>query len=264
MAYPAPDRAVVLVHTRAGKQLGPFTRRVVAQMLARNEIVPADHFWFDGWTGWTPLGDHPDLTEDLSVPDGAEARAPDESDDDFNDRIFGQLVQASWDWYDDHAFAKHVDEVFLGAVITATLDTGYSLIDLTSDGTRHYLRFENLDDKSRIIFQLTHLTGSYSLAKVLGHRASVIVGYGERLKNIGKVLQAVKAEYKSGFIQDNEPGTISVDGDLTSGYVYVQVDLTWKIDDYIDRRYRTDTAKLTQHITACTHALRKYLQGRFA
>lgn len=263
MAFPGPDEAVILVHADGG-QLGPFSRRGLATKLASGEIQSAAHFWFDGWSGWTKLSDHPSLTEDLPAPAGAPVRAPGENDDDYYDRVFGQLVKASWDWHDDHAFATHVDEVFLGAVITSTLDNGYALIDLTSDGTHHYLRFENLDDKSRVIFQLTHLTGSQTLAKILGHRASVVVGYGERLGNISKVMSAIKAEYKSGFLSNAEPGTITVDGDLKSGYVYVQVDLTWTIDDYINRQYATDSAKLSEHIHACTHALRKYLRGRFA
>lgn len=263
MAYPGVDDVVVLVHAEGG-QIGPFSRRVLAAKIANSEVSTDAHFWYEGWTGWTKLADHRDLYEGLPSADGAPARAPGEADDDYYDRIFGQLVKASWDWYDDHAFASHVDEVFLGAVITSTLDTGYSLIDLTSDGTRHYLRFENLDDKSRVIFQLTHLTGSQTLAKILGHKASVVIGYGERLGNISKVMSAVKAEYKSGFMSNAEPGTITVDGDLASGYVYVQIDLTWTIDDYIDRTYNTDTAKLAAHIHGCTHALRKYLRGRFA
>jgi hypothetical protein len=254
----------VLIHTSAGEQIGPFSRKQVADKLAKGELTGDDHFWFDGWSGWTKLADHDELV-DLSVDSGdaPAGPAPGESEDDYLDRVFGELVQASWDWHDDHAFAQHVDEVFLGAVITATLDAGYQLIDLTSDGTHHYLRFEDPTDNSRMIFRLTHLTGSRSLAKILGHRASVIVGYGQRTKNIGQVMKAVQAEYKSGFIRDDEPGTISVDGDLQSGYVYVQVDLTWTIDEYVDRDYTIHYAHLTKHIRACRHALKKYLNGRF-
>lgn len=258
-AFPSPDEAVIQVH-RNGAQEGPYDRKALAARLERGELSADDHFWFPGWSGWTRLGDHPDLTAGLT----ASAARPGESEDDRLDRVFGALVQASWDWHDDHAFATHVDEVFLGAVITSTLDTGYSLIDITSDGTHHYLRFEDLSDKSRVIFRLTHLTGSYSTAKVLGHKASVVVGYGERTSNITKVMSAVQAEYKSGFIQNAEPGTITVDGDLGSGYVYVQIDLTWTIDHYVTRAYHIDYAKLSGHIQACTHALRKYLRGRFA
>ncbi len=91
-----------------------------------------------------------------------------------------------------------------------------------------------------------------------------MIGYGEKAKNVSKVMSALKAEFKSGFIQDAEPGTITVDGDLTSGYVYAQVDLYWNIDEYVDADFTTDHAKLADHIRACTNALRKYLRGRFA
>jgi hypothetical protein len=259
MAFPPPDEPVVLIH-KDGAQQGPFSRRVLAQRVERGDFAMDDHFWYAGWSGWTPLRDHPGLLEGLSAPVAPPAN---ESEDDRNDRLFGELVQASWDWHDDHGFASHVDEVFLGAVIASTLDNGYSLIDLTSDGSNHYLRFEDLSDKSRLIFRLTHLTASHTVAKIIGHKASVVVGYGERVSNITKVMSAVQAEYKSGFIQNAEPGTITVDGDLAAGYVYVQIDLTWTIDHYVDRNYKIDYPKLSSHIRASTHALRKYLRGRF-
>ena len=173
-------------------------------------------------------------------------------------------MTASWDYLSEHRFATHIDEVFLGAVITSTLDVGYSLIDISSDGTHHYLRFENLDDKSRIVVRLTHITGSLAVSKVLGQRASAVIGYGEKVGNISKVMSAIRAEMKSGYIRDPEPGTITVDGDLNSGYVTCQVDLFLDIDAYVARDYTIDHDKLATHIGATTHALRKYLRGRFA
>jgi hypothetical protein len=187
-----------------------------------------------------------------------------ESDDDYQDRMFGQLVRQSWAYLGEHRFAAHIDEIFVGAVITATLDTGYSLIDLTSDGTHHYLRFENLSDRARIIVRLTHLTGSLAVSKVLGQRMSAVIGYGERVSNIGKIWSALQAEMKSSYIQDAEPGTITVDGDMASGYVYCQVDLYLDIDDYVSRDYSIDYPRLSTHVGSVTHALRKYLRGRFA
>ena len=122
----------------------------------------------------------------------------------------------------------------------------------------------NLNDSSRLVFRLKHLTGDVVTAKVVGQRASVVIGYGEKAANIGQIMTALKAEFKSGFIVNPEPGTITVDGDLTSGYVYCQVDMFWKIDDYITGEYIVSTEKLMLHITACRHALRKYLRGRFS
>lgn len=186
------------------------------------------------------------------------------TEDDRLDAVFGELVQRSWDMVTEREFAGHVDEVFLGAVITATLDNGFSLIDLNSDGDHHYLRFENLDDNTRTIFRLRHLTGDIVTSKVLGQQASVVIGYGEKSENISNVISALKAEFKSGFIFNPEPGTITVDGDLTSGYVYAQVDLYLNINDYISDDYKTDYGKLNEHVGATQHALRKYLRGRFA
>jgi hypothetical protein len=186
------------------------------------------------------------------------------AEDDRLDTIFGELVSRSWDYYEAHAFAGHIDEVFLGAVITSTLDSGCALIDISSDGTHHYLRFEDLEDHSRIVYRVTHLTPSLSQAKVLGQRASVVVGYGERVGNFQQIWKALKAEYKSGLVASPEPGTITVDGDMSSGYVYVQVDLFLTIDDYVAADYRIDYSLLQDHLAATHNALRKYLRGRFA
>lgn len=294
---PGPHEGVIHVHTQAGGQIGPMSRSELKDKVEKGEISSAANLWFDGMGGWEPLESHKAaLFGDLGArPSAAAAAAPaaapaaaakpaersidfaeaknvpveskpkaGESRDDALDRVFGDLVKESWRYLGEHRFASHVDEVFLGAIITSTLDTGYSLIDLSSDGTHHYLRFENLTDKSRIIVRLTHLTSSLALAKVLGQRASAIIGYGEKIGSIQKIWGALQAEMKSSYIQDTEPGTITVDGDINSGYVYCQVDLYLDIDQYVSRDYTIDYNKLSSHIGATTHALRKYLRGRFA
>jgi hypothetical protein len=260
---PGPDEAVLFVHTEEGGRTGPTSRRDLATKVEAGALDVAAFVWMDGMAGWEAISGLDGLLENLGEK-GASPRAPGESDDDYNDRLFGDLIRGSWDYLYEHAFAGHIDEVFLGAVITSALDNGLALIDLKSDGSHHYVRFENFEDKSRLMVRLTHLTGSLSVAKVLGQRASVVVGYAERIGNISKVMNAVRAEMQSGYIRTAEPGTITVDGDIKSGYVTVQVDMFWNLDDYVDASYAIDYGKLTGHIGACKHALRKYLRGRFA
>jgi hypothetical protein len=197
------------------------------------------------------------------MPGFGEQTVTDEQDEQL-DTVFSGLIEESWEYLKEHELASQIDEVFLGAVITGAVEGGCSLIDLTSDGTHHYLRFENLNDTSRLIFRLKHLTGDVVTAKVVGQRARVVIGYGEKAANIGQIMTALKAELKSGFIVNPEPGTITVDGDIKSGYVFCQVDMFWKIDEYITGEHFVDTEKLMLHITACKHALRKYLRGRFS
>jgi len=260
---PGPDEDALLVHGADG-QMGPMSRRTLKTHLDEGRVAADDHLWMKGMGEWEPISAQEGLLDNLETAASEEARLPGESEDDHQDRIFTGLVKQSWDYLEDHEFAGHIDEVFLGAVITGTLDTGYSLIDLNSDGSHHYLRFQHMGDNSRIICRVTHLTGTLAVSKVLGQRASVVIGYGEKVGSINKVMSAIQAEMKSGFIQNPDPGTITVDGDLNSGYVYCQVDMYWDIDDYIAKDYRVDSAKLQAHIGATTHALRKYLRGRFA
>jgi len=114
------------------------------------------------------------------------------------------------------------------------LDNGYKLIDLTSDGTNHYLRFEMIEDGSRVIFQLQHRAGSLMVSKVIGQEAAVTIGYGERVKNMSKIMGAIKQEMKGGYITQAEPGIISIDADISSQYVYAQGGLLWDITHYPD------------------------------
>lgn len=189
-----------------------------------------------------------------------------QNQDDYLDSIFVGLVKSSWGRYRKRQVATEVDEVLVGAVITATLDNGYALIDLESTGTDHYLRFEKLETGERIIFKLTHHAESLLTSKVLGHEASVRLGYGERIHNFGVVWKAIKQELKGGYVAQAEPGIITVDGDISSQYVYVEVGLLWDLNEYLEENdpYSVKYPRLTQDVGATIHALRKYLRGRIA
>ncbi len=265
---PPPDAAALYVGTPQG-QLGPLRLDDLVQQHASGQLPPDAAVWYDGLPQWVPFKEHPELRAllagSLDEPPAPAAVGPvvqpSRSDDEL-DRQFGELIKGSWDYFNANQFAHHVDEVFIGAVITSTLDGGFSLIDLTSDGTNHYLRFQQMEEHTRILYQLHHLARSPAEAKVLGHVASVTIGYGERVSNLGRIWGAVKAEYKSGYLQSAEPGTVTIDADLESGYIYAQIDLFWNITDYVDDHYQANYAKLGAHIGASIHALRKYLHGR--
>ena len=142
------------------------------------------------------------------------------------------------------------------------LDAGHVLIDLTSDGTNHFLRFEDLDDRARVTMALTHLTRDVTMAKAVGQRASLVVGYGEPIKSFGRVLNAMRQEAKSGYLGRAEPGIVTFDADSESQYLYAQVDLYLAIDEYVDEHFTVDYAKLGIHVAATVHALGKFLRGR--
>lgn len=178
------------------------------------------------------------------------------------DRIFVQLVDESWTIHNEVLHNRQVDDMFVGAVIAATVEDGYSLIDLTSDGTSHFLRFEHLPTKARLIFRLTNLAENIVTARVVGRHADVIIGYGERVKDVGALWSTFKQEMKSAFMDQGEPGVITADADISSGYMYVQVPLIFKLDRYFTGGYEIDVALLRSHIAATATALQKYLRGR--
>ena len=73
-----------------------------------------------------------------------------------------------------------------------------------------------------------------------------------------------KQELKSAFIIDREPGVITVDADLTGGYLYAQVPMIWDLDDYVPEEYTPDYDLIGEHVDCTTAALKKYLTGRLA
>ena len=271
---PPPDVSAIFVGTAQGQLPGPLSLDALIQQAANGQLPAEAMIWYEGLPNWVRLVDHPELRDRIAASQRrgappAPAPAPivtaaPRLSDEAMDRGFVQLIKASWEYYQANRFAEHVDEVFIGAVITSTLDNGYSLIDLNSDGSNHFLRFQQMQEGSRIIYQLRHLAHSPAEAKVLGHIASVTIGYGERSANAGRLWNALKAEFKSGYIQSAEPGTITIDADMESGYIYGQVDMYWNISDYVDEHYQTAYPKLTENVAVTINALRKYLHGRMA
>ena len=278
---PGPD---VLIHVHSsGEGRTELYRRQIRDRLAEGTLRGADLFWFSGMESWQPLEQHPGFTELVdsapapeptpepapeptiaSSPPARDAHRESNLSDDELDAVFGTLIEQSWQYHSDQSFAAHIDEVMVGALITDGVRRGLSLIDLSSDGTNHYMRFENLSDHSRVVIRLTHLTGSMTSAAVQGHRLGAVIGYGEKLKDFSRVWSAIKAEYKSGLVARDTPGAISVDGDMSSQYVYVQIRLFLKIEDYVSRDYSIDYHRLDEHLDATINALRKYLRGRFS
>jgi hypothetical protein len=203
-------------------------------------------------------------------------------DDQDLDDTFMELVERSSEIYKESEQATSVDEVFLGGVIAALGDSGYVLIDILTGGSlrnagatssttqvalpfnRHELRFEDPATGARVALVLDHLTPDVGSAKVLGQRARIQLGYGQRVPNFGQVGRALRQEMASTFVVSPEPGRVTFDADLSSGFVYCQVDLLWELDRYVDDSMDVDADLLRKHLAATVHTLRKFLQLRFA
>jgi hypothetical protein len=238
-------------------------------MLRAGQLTADSGVWGPGLAAWTRAGDVPQLQGALapqqpqSPPQVAPAGAA-PSNDDRMDAVFVALVKDSWKRFRKRETSACVDEVLVGAVIASTVEYGFSLIDIESTGADHYLRFEEISSGRRIIFRLSHQAEALVTAQVLGHEASVTIGYGERVRDFNTVWRALKQEMKGGYVAKADPGIMSVDADMSSQYVYVEVGLLWDINDYLapDDPYKVNYPKLTEAIGATLHALRKYLHGR--
>jgi hypothetical protein len=179
-----------------------------------------------------------------------------------HEAVFVDLVHKSWKIHSELEHAGRVDDVFLGAVIAAGVRLGKVLIDLQSDGSSHFLRFEELQSRARLTFRLTHLTPTVAAARAMGQLANVVIGVGRPVNDIGTLWSALKQEVKSSFMAADEPGIVTLDADTASGYVYAQVPLIWKLDDYLRDTWTADTEAVASHVYCCEVSLLKYLDGR--
>lgn len=201
---------------------------------------------------------------------------------------FVSLVEKSWKTYQIYAWNNSVDEILIGAVICSNLDKGYLLIDINSQApyytttssniaeadpsaqgfktpiNKHFLRFEHPADNSRLIYELERITTDLTETKVLGQLARITIGYGEKSSNITKVLDTIKQEMKTAFVDKSEPGIITFDAEVSAGYIYATVTLILNIADYNkdNKIGNIDYEKLDHHIEATVHSLKKYLHGR--
>jgi hypothetical protein len=179
-----------------------------------------------------------------------------------HEAVFVEMVKKSWQLHSEIESAGRVDDVLLGAVIAAGVRLGKCLIDLQSDGSSHFVRFEDLASRARLTFRLTHLTRDPAAAKALGQLANVTVGLGRPVSNVATLWGGLKQEVRSAFLTAEEPGVISLDADMASGYVYAQVPLLWRLDEYLRGDYRPDYEKIASHVYCCELSLGKYLDGR--
>ncbi len=181
---------------------------------------------------------------------------------DHLEATFVDLVAGSWKRYAEITRNTKTDDLFVGAIIAGSVNQGWALIDLGSDGSSHFLRFDHAASRTRMAVELRSLAEDLATAKVIGRLADVKIGYGMRVDNFNQVFSAVKTEIKSSIIASDEPGVITVDGDLGTGYVYAQVPLLLDLDEYLVGPLQIDYAKLQAHIGAVVHSLNKYLRGR--
>jgi len=179
-----------------------------------------------------------------------------------DDAIFGQLIKASWSRYEEQARNREMDDVFVGAVITAEVAAGSLLLDLQSDGDNHYLRFERHDTGERSYFQLGHVTRELMQARVLGHYARVVAGYGEPVRNAASYISGWKREISSDLIDQNEPGIVVFDAEVDEGYIYAEVLLYLDLDPYFAGGHQVDYQRLQRDLGALRAALSKLLHGR--
>ncbi len=188
-----------------------------------------------------------------------------EFDQELEDQ-FVSLVETSWERYDDIERNSWLDDVFVGAVVTAHLDEGLFLLTTTSDGVSHYLMFSN-PERDRFIVRVDHRRGEdYLFSKTVGHLMAVEVRVGRSYPNLSKIWKATKSEMKGGLSGKGrisgfeDPGVMKIDAEGTIAYCHTT--LLLDVKDYVDTKtLEADQAKIWSHIQATYQSLEKYLAG---
>lgn len=188
-----------------------------------------------------------------------DAGAADANSPEVLEQRFVELVGASWKRWNIWEHARRVDDVALGSVIASYVESGWQLIDLESDGQTHMARFQSGDH--RLAVSIVALSEDPVRAQAQGRLVQVTVAYGQRVRDLGRIMSTIKQEMKSSMIANaNEPGVITFDGDMSTGYVYAQVNLLLNLDDYFDGLIQK--SPISRDLYAAVHSLSKYLSGR--
>lgn len=179
---------------------------------------------------------------------------------------FVELVSDSWRRFDDIERSSWLDDVFVGAVLTAHLDAGMFLLSGQSDGTAHFLTFSD-KDRNRFVVKVDHRQGEdYLFSKIMGHLAACTFGVGRSFPNVSKVIAAAKAEFKSNLVNEGrvagfaDPGVMKID--IEGTIAVCETTLLLNLEDYVDKTtFVVDSPKLWNHIQAAYQSLEKYLSG---
>lgn len=272
-----PETSVHWADAQGGQQ-GPAPAHEVVGRIQSGELPRTTPLWWPEAEGWTAAEDVPGLAEHLGGAVAAPPQPPADaepvaqqhatdalmagvSDQELDDEFIA-LVDRSWEMYKETEKAETIDETIVGGLITALVDSGFVLIDITT-AAQHALRFEVPTTGARVTVELQHLTAGLAASKVIGHRANLSVGYGERLGNAGQIGQALRGEVASSFVATPEPGTVSFDADISSGYVYARIELYMEPERYVDDDLQVDHDLLRRHVAALVHTMRTFVRTRF-
>lgn len=188
-----------------------------------------------------------------------------EFDQDLENRFIA-LVEDSWERFDDIERNSWLDDVFIGAVITAHLDNGMFLLNATSDGANHYLVFSN-KARDRNVVKVDHRRGEdYLYSQTVGHLTAVTLAVGRAFPDMKRLFKATTSEFKSGMAGEgriagmSDPGVMKIDRD--GSIATCETTLLLDLRDYVTpSSLETDHEKLWTHFQATYQSLEKYLTG---
>ncbi len=189
-------------------------------------------------------------------------------DQELEDR-FIKLVEESWHRFDDIERNSWIDDVFVGAAITAHLDGGMYLLNAESDGKKHYFVFAD-KDRNRNVVEVDHRRGEdYLFSRTVGHLTGVTLAVGRAYPDLKKLLKAAKSEFQSDMAGEGriagykDPGVMKVDRE--GSIAMCETTLLLDIKDYVDiDTFQVDREKLWTHFQATYQSLEKYLAGIMA
>jgi hypothetical protein len=205
-------------------------------------------------------------TPPLAPTPTASPQPPPDDPEEAREQQFIHLVEESWGRFDEVERTGWVDDAFLGNIITAHLEHGRFLLDISSDGVAHYLLFSDTN-RARFIIRLDHSRAEdFAFARSVGHLTTVTLGYSNAYPDLGKIFQAMKSEFKSSLAGQGriagyeDPGVIKVNAEGT--FATAETSLLLELKEYVHPdTLDCDRNKLWEHLGAVYQSLQKYLDG---
>ena len=170
---------------------------------------------------------------------------------DLGDR-FAEMVRKSVEHQLRLDWATRVDELLLSACITAIVDSGYLLLETTSNDSDHRVLFDHNDDSRQVRLELAPLSPLNAAGDHVGRHVRVGLAWGRAVADGDEASALVSAEATDG---DVAPGTFSCEVNMVADSASTKVGLIWAADEFVRDDHSVDRPSLDASIAAVLHAL---------
>ncbi len=165
---------------------------------------------------------------------------------------FAEMVRNSVEHQRRLDWATRVDELLLSACITAIVDSGYLLLESTSNDSDHRVLFDHNDDSRHVRLELSPLSPLNAAGDHIGRHLRVGLEWGRGVADRDVAFAVARSEAIDG---DVAPGTLTCEVNMLANSASTGVRLIWAADEFVRDDHSVDRASLDASIASVLHAL---------